>query len=205
MTGQTLDLKEHPLTERVSLVVMEATSDYWRPFYCLLEGEGLNVILVNARDARNVPGRKTDVSDAAWLADLGAHGLVRASFVPPPPIRELRDLTRARMRSKIPELTEALTGRFSSHHRYMAELYLHRVDAHTADIKDLSARIEAAMEPFRLAPELLISIPGFSTTIAEIFIAETGADMTVFPTAGHLASWAGTSPGSGIQRIRRTG
>jgi transposase len=96
MTGQILDLKEHLLKERVSLVVMEATSDYWRPFYYLLEDEGLNVILVNARDARNVPGRKTDVSDAAWLADLGAHGLVRASFVPPPPIRELRDLTRAR-------------------------------------------------------------------------------------------------------------
>lgn len=257
MTGQILDLKEHLLKERVSLVVMEATGDYWRPFYYLLEDEGLNVILVNARDARNVPGRKTDVSDAAWLADLGAHGLVRASFVPPPPIRELRDLTRARtiitrertreiqrleklledaciklssvasditgvsgrlmlqgliegqrdagvlaelthgrMRSKIPELTTALTGRFSSHHRYMAELYLHRIDAHTADIEDLSARIEEAIAPFRLAREILISIPGFSTTVAEIFIAETGADMTVFPSAGHLASWAGTSPGS---------
>lgn len=257
MTGQILDLKDFLLKEQVSLVVMEATSDYWRPFYYLLEDDGLAVVLVNARDARNVPGRKTDVSDAAWLADLGAHGLVRASFVPPPPIRELRDLTRARtiitrertreiqrleklledaciklssvasditgvsgrlmlqalikgqddpaalaelaqrrMRSKIPELTDALTGRFSSHHRYMAELYLHRIDAHTADIEALSARIEEAIAPFRLARELLISIPGFSTTIAEVFIAETGADMTVFPSAGHLASWAGTSPGS---------
>jgi len=257
MTGQILDLKEHLIKERVSLVVMEATGDYWRPFYYLLEDEDLNVVLVNARDARNVPGRKTDVSDAAWLADLGAHGLVRASFVPPPPIRELRDLTRARtiitrertreiqrleklledaciklssvasditgvsgrlmlqaliegqrdagvladlahgrMRSKIPELTNALTGRFGSHHRYMAELYLHRIDAHTADIEGLSARIEEAIAPFRLARELLISIPGFSTTVAEVFIAETGADMSVFPTAGHLASWAGTSPGS---------
>ncbi|MET3932289.1 transposase [Arthrobacter sp. OAP107] len=215
------------------------------------------MILVNARDARNVPGRKTDVSDAAWLADLGAHGPVRASFVPPPPIRELRDLTRARtiitrertrevqrleklledaciklssvaseitgrsgrlmlqalidgesdpavlaelahgrMRAKIPELTEALTGRFRDHHRYMAGLYLHRIDAHTRDINDLSARIEAAMEPFRLARELLTSIPGFSTTIAEVLIAETGADMTVFPTPQQLASWAGTSPGA---------
>ncbi|MCZ9880699.1 IS110 family RNA-guided transposase [Arthrobacter sp. B2a2-09] len=257
MTGQILDLKEHLLNERVTLVVMEATSDYWRPFYYLLEDEGLDVILVNARDARNVPGRKTDVSDAAWLADLGAHGLVRASFVPPPPIRELRDLTRARtvitrertrevqrleklledaciklssvasditgvsgrlmlqalidgqddpavlaelahgrMRAKIPELTDALTGRFLDHHRYMAALYLHRIDAHTADINDLSARIEEAMEPFRDARELLISIPGFSTTVAEVFIAETGADMTVFPTPQQLASWAGTSPGA---------
>ncbi|MET3719383.1 transposase [Arthrobacter sp. UYEF21] len=95
----------------------------------------------------------------------------------------LANLAQRRMRSKIPELTDALTGRFSSHHRYMAELYLHRIDAHTADIEDLSARIEAAMEPFRLARELLISIPGFSTTVAEIVIAETGADMTEFPTA----------------------
>lgn len=96
MTGQILELKEHLLRGQVDLVVMEATGDYWRPFYYLLEDEALDIMLVNARDARNVPGRKTDISDAAWLADLGAHGLVHASFVPPPPIRELRDLTRAR-------------------------------------------------------------------------------------------------------------
>lgn len=78
----------------------------------------------------------------------------------------------------------------------MAELYLHRIDSHTRDINALSTRIEEAIAPFRLARELLISIPGFSTTIAEIFIAETGADMTVFPTAGQLASWTGAAPGS---------
>ncbi|GAA4027217.1 hypothetical protein GCM10023063_05410 [Arthrobacter methylotrophus] len=100
------------------------------------------------------------------------------------------------MRAKIPELTDALTGRFLDHHRYMAALYLHRIDAHTTDINDLSARIEEAMEPFRDARELLISIPGFSTTVAEVFIAETGADMSVFPTPQQLASWAGTSPGA---------
>ncbi|MET3176587.1 UNVERIFIED_ORG: transposase [Arthrobacter sp. UYCu721] len=81
-SGQILDLKEFLLKEQVNLVVMEATSDYWRPFYYLLEDEGLSIMVVNARDARNVPGRKTDVSDVAWLAELGAHGLVRASFVP---------------------------------------------------------------------------------------------------------------------------
>src|SRR5580765_7503975 len=95
VTNQILALREHLVEQKITCVVMEATSDYWRPFYYLLE-EHFEVMLVNARDARNVPGRKTDVSDAAWLADLGAHGLVRASFVPPPPIRELRDLTRAR-------------------------------------------------------------------------------------------------------------
>lgn len=94
-TNAVLALREHLLAARVTLVVIEATSDYWKPFYYVL-AEGLNVILVNARQVKNLPGRKTDVSDAAWLAQLGAHGLVRPSFVPPQPVRELRDLTRAR-------------------------------------------------------------------------------------------------------------
>ena len=95
MSNQILALRDHLLAEKVTCVVIEATSDYWKPFYYLLEDE-LDVILVNARAVKNMPGRKSDVSDAAWLADLGAHGLVRASLVPPPPIRQLRDLTRAR-------------------------------------------------------------------------------------------------------------
>jgi transposase len=256
MTNQVLALREHLLEQKVTCVVMEATSDYWRPFYYLLE-EHLEVMLVNARDVKTVPGRKSDVSDAAWLADLGAHGLVKASFVPPEPIRVLRDLARARtmitqertreiqrleklledagiklssvatditgvsgrlmlealidghddpvqlsqlakgrLRSKIPVLAEALIGHFTAHHAFMTRLFLDRIDAHTADIDKLSARIDEAMAPFRPARDLLISIPGFSTTVAEIFIAETGGDMRVFPTAGHLASWAGTAPGS---------
>ena len=96
MTSQILALRDHLVAEQVSLVVMEATSDYWKPFYYLLEDAGFEVLLVNARQVKNLPGRKSDVSDATWLAQLGAHGLVRGSFVPPPPIRELRDLTRAR-------------------------------------------------------------------------------------------------------------
>lgn len=88
-------LVDHLLVEQVTLVVMEATGDYWKPFYYGLE-EHLNVMLVNARHAKNLPGRKTDVSDAQWLAELGAHGLVRGSFIPPWPIRQLRDLTRQR-------------------------------------------------------------------------------------------------------------
>jgi transposase len=255
-TGQVLALREHLSEQGVTCVVMEATSDYWRPFYYLLE-EQFEVMLVNARDVKTVPGRKSDVSDAAWLADLGAHGLVRASFVPPEPIRALRDLTRARtvitqertreihrleklledagiklssvatditgvsgramlealiagrddpaalaelakgrLRSKVPALTEALRGHFTTHHAFMARLFLDRIDAHTADIARLSARIDEAMAPFRDARELLTSIPGFSTTVAEVFLAETGGDMSVFPTAGHLASWAGAAPGS---------
>jgi transposase len=90
VTNQALALREHLIAEQVTLVVMEATGDYWKPFYYLLEDAGFEVMLVNARHAKNLPGRKTDVSDAAWLAQLGAHGLVRGSFVPPEPIRQFR-------------------------------------------------------------------------------------------------------------------
>ncbi|BBZ49548.1 IS110 family transposase [Mycobacterium heidelbergense] len=240
-TSQILALREHLLAEQVSCVVIESTSDYWKPFYYLLE-DALPVILANAKAVRNVPGRKTDVSDAMWLADLGAHGLVRASFVPPQPIRELRDLTRARtmitrartkeiqrleklledagiklsavasdivgvsgramlealiagqrdpavladlakqrLREKIPALTEALRGRFNDHHAFMTRLYLDRIDAHDADVARLDERIEEAIQPFQAIRELLMSIPGFSTIVADVFIAETGADMSVFP------------------------
>ena len=94
MSNEILALREHLVAENVTCVVMESTGDYWKPSYYLLE-DAVNVMLVNPRDARNRPGRKTDVRDAVWLADLGAHGLLRASLVPPPLIRRLRDLTRA--------------------------------------------------------------------------------------------------------------
>ena len=213
--------------------------------------------MVNARHVKSLPGRKTDVADAAWLAQLGAHGLVRGSFVPPGPVRQLRDLTRARtaitrersrevqrleklledagiklsavasdicgvsgramlealiagdrdparladlarrrLRSKIPELTEALAGRFGSHHAFLARVRLDLIDQHTAAISQITGRIEEAMEPFRGFRQLICSIPGIATLTADVIVAETGADMTRFPTAGHLASWAGTTPGS---------
>src|SRR5829696_1286657 len=94
-TRQILALRDMLVEEGVGMVVIESTGTYWKPFYYLLE-DHLALTLVNAREAKTVPGRKTDVADAEWLADLGAHGLVRASLVPPPPIRELRDLTRTR-------------------------------------------------------------------------------------------------------------
>jgi len=257
VTSQVLALRDHLIGEQVTLVVMEATSDYWKPFYYLLEDGPFEVMLVNARHVKNMPGRKTDVSDAAWLADLGAHGLVRGSFVPPEPIRQLRDLTRARttitrdrareiqrleklledagiklssvasdisgvsgramlaaliegerdpaelaelakrrLRSKIPELTEALTGRFGDHHAFLARVHLDLIDQHSAAIDGLTARIEEVMKPFRGARDLIVSIPGISTLVADVIVAETGADMTRFPSAAHLASWAGTCPGS---------
>lgn len=256
VTNQVLALRDHLIAAQVTLVVMEATGDYWKPFYFLLE-DGLNVMLVNARHVKNMPGRKSDVSDAAWLADLGAHGLVRGSFVPPEPIRQLRDLTRTRtaitrergrevqrleklledagvklssvasdingvsgramleamiagqrdpavladlakrrLRVKIPALTEALTGRFSEHHAFLARVHLDLIDRHTRAIEELTDRIEVVVEPFRGFRELICTIPGISTLVADVITAETGADMSRFPTANHLASWAGTSPGS---------
>ena len=257
MTSQVLALRDHLVQEQVTLVVMEATSDYWKPFFYVLEDAPFEVMLVNARHTKNMPGRKTDVNDAQWLAQLGAHGLVRGSFVPPQPIRQLRDLTRTRtaivrersrefqrleklledagiklsavaseltgvssramlealvegerdpavladmakrrLRNKIPELTEALHGRFGDHHAFLVRLHLDLIDQHTVAIEQLTARIEDAMAPFRGARDLMVTIPGISTGVADVVIAETGADMSRFATAGHLASWAGTCPGS---------
>lgn len=258
MTSQILALREHLAAEQVTCVVMEATGEYWKPFYYLLEDlPGVEVMLVNARHVKTVPGRKTDVADATWLAQLGAHGLVKASFVPPEPIRQLRDLTRARtaitrerareaqrleklledsgiklsavasdilgvsgramldaliagdrdpvvladlakrrLRNKIPELTEALNGRFNEHHAFLIQVHLDLIDRHTDAIEKLTARIEVMMEPFQGFHDLICTIPGISTITADVIVAETGADMSRFPTAKHLASWAGTTPGN---------
>jgi transposase len=255
-TAQILPLIEYLVDQRVTTVVMEATSDYWKPFYYLMENR-LPVMLVNAKHARNIPGRKSDVSDAAWLARLGAHGLLRASFVPPEPIRQLRDLTRARttaardrgrivqrlekflessgiklaavatdltgasaramlaaliagqrdprvlaglakgsLRRKIPELVEALEGRFTGHHAFMVSQYLAQLDTAQATIDALTARIETVIAPFAKVREALVTIPGVCQVVADVIIAETGADMRAFPTAAQLASWAGVCPGS---------
>jgi transposase len=254
-TNALLELRDWLIASQVTLVVMEATSDYWRGAFYLLEDD-LNVILVNAAHAKGLPGRKTDVADAAWLCQLGECGLLKASFVPPEPIRQLRDLTRyratlaaersreasrlekeledagiklsavatdilgvsvrlmiealidgeqdvhvlaelakTRMRKKTPDLVEALTGNFREHHAFLCRLHLRRIDQITADIVEVSARIEEEMRPFARQLELLQTIPGIGQSNAEVIIAETGADMSRFRTAGNLASWAGTTPG----------
>jgi len=254
-TNALLGLRDWLVAEQVSLVVMEATGDYWRGAFYLLE-DCLNVVLVNAAHAKGLPGRKTDVSDAAWLAQMGECGLLKASFVPPEPIRHLRDLTRyratlaaertreaqrlekeledagiklsvvatdilgvsgramlaalidgerdvhtlaeqarGRMRPKIPQLVEALTGNFGAHHAFLCRLHLERIDQLSAAILELSARIEAELRPFARQLERLATIPGVGQSTAEVIIAETGGDMTRFRTAGHLASWAGVCPG----------
>lgn len=258
MTDQILALRDHLLAAHVTCVVMEATSDYWKPYYYLLEDlPDCDVQLVNARHVKNVPGRKSDVNDATWLAQIGAHGLLRPSFVPPPQVRELRDLTRTRtaiarerarevcrlekllegagiklsvvvsdltgvsaramllaladgerdpqvlaakahwsMRGKEAALVRALTGFFTEHHAFLVRTHFALIDSHDQAIAAVTARIEEVIEPFRGFRDLICSIPGISTTVADVVTAETGADMDRFPTAGHLASWAGVCPGT---------
>lgn len=256
-TAQVLECRDWLVGERVSVVAMEATSDYWKPVYYLLEDAIAEVQLLNARHVKAVPGRKTDVHDAEWLAQLVEHGLVTPSFVPPPAIRDLRDLTRyrktlieertrevqrleklledagiklssvasstltvsgramiealiagerdpavlanlaqRRLRRKIPELTEALHGRFRDHHALIAAEMLARIDAADAAIARLCVEIERVVEPFRDLIALLITIPGIAHRAAEVILAEIGIDMSVFGTAERLASWAGMCPGS---------
>jgi transposase len=246
------------LAEReVTLVVMEATGVYWRPIYYGLEDRFDELWLVNAYHVKNVPGRKTDMSDAEWLADVAAHGMVRASFVPPVEIRGLRELTRyrktqiraraqeiqrlekllqdagikltsvasrtwsqssramvemliagvtdpvvlaelakGRMRSKIPALIEALESRWVSHHSAVARQILAHIDFLDTTIDTLSDQIVERLVPFRSAVELLGTIPGVSELTAQTIVAETGADMSRFPTPAHLAAWAGVAPAS---------
>ncbi len=245
-------------------VVMEATGPYWKPIWYVLEDRGFDLKLVNAKRVKMVPGRKTDMADAAWLAELLEHGLLRSSFVPPPAIRELRDLTRYRkrliqthtaeqqrvqktledagikldsvasdvfgvsgrqmlagliagerdpetlaelakgtLRKKIPMLREALQGRFREHHATILKITMDHV-AHLEDaITTLDTEVDRVMAPFSEARDHLDTITGVGKRAAECIIAEIGVDMTRFPTAGHLASWAGMSPGNNITGGKR--
>lgn len=256
MTADLIDLADWLDAEGVSHVAMESTGVYWKPVYHVLEGR-FEVLLVNARHIKQVPGRKTDVKDAEWIAQLLQHGLLEASFIPPPPIRELRDLTRqrtqvvqeragvvrrihkvledanlklasvatdvlgasgramlgaivegrsdpaalanlarGRLRDKTAELTAALRGLVSDHHRFLLRMLLRQVDQLEGLIAEYTARIEEVMRPFAAAVDRLETLPGVSRTAAAVIVAEIGTDMTAFPTAGHLASWAGLCPGN---------
>ncbi|MBV9161046.1 MAG: IS110 family transposase [Pseudonocardiales bacterium] len=231
----------------VTHVSMESTGIYWRPvFHALCEAEApLEVLLVNARHVKNVPGRKSDALDAVWLAELTECGLLRGSFIPPAQIAVIRELTRYRkklveartselqrlakvledggikidsvasalingerdpgvladlargvMRKKIPDLTLACAGRFGAQHALMCTLHLEHIDHLTDMIARLNTRIEAASLPFVHQTQLLATIPGIGERAAQVIISEIGVDMARFPTAAHLASWAGLCPGN---------
>jgi transposase len=240
----------------VTHVAMESTGVYWKPVWHVLEGS-FDMTLVNAQHIKQVPGRKTDMKDSQWIAQLLQHGLLPKSFVPPTDIRELRDLTRMRaalmnnrveianriqkvledaniklasvatditgvscremlkrlvngesdpeklaesarrrMRGKIPELKKALTGKVTTHHRFMLRLLLDQLSDHEKMVERLNAQIEEQMRPFEEQVSLLITIPGVAEIGAENIIAEIGADMSRFPSDKHLASWAGVCPGN---------
>ena len=256
MTAELLALRDWLAGHNIARVGMESTSDYWRPVFYLLE-QRFDCWLLNARHMRAVPGRKTDMTDAEWICDLVALGLVRPSFVPPPPIRRLRDLTRrraillaertrekqrmeklledagvklsvvatdifgksgramldaliagerdpkvlaelamGRLRKKIPALAEALVGRFDDHHAFLARMICDHIDTISRMVAELNTRIDTEIEPYRTEVELLGSLPGVDTRTAEVILAEIGTDMSRFPTAAHLASWAGACPGN---------
>ena len=217
-SSKILELADHLHQERVTLVVMEAAGDYWKPSYYLFAETGLTVMLVNPRQARQIPGRKTDVKDAVWLADLGAHGLLRGSFVPPKPIRDLKDLvptrtTMIRLRGqeaqRLEKLLESAAIKLSSAISDIIDLSGRRkLEAMIAGIDDPAAlaelvdgRIKATAAELAEALSSWFSdhhrfLPGVATITAERIIAEIGIDMTVFPTAAYLTSWAGVAPGA---------
>ena len=239
----------------VTTVAMEATGVYWKPVFYGLEGRFPEVWLCNAQHVKNVPGRKTDMADAEWLADVVAHGMVRPSLVPPEPVRDLRELTRyrktlidergreaqrldkvlqdagiklssvasklltqsgramiealvageqdpavlaelakSRMRPKRAELAEALAGRFRAPHAALARQVLDHVDFLDRSIAELDRAIAELLRPFEPAIALLCTIAGWGPKTAQVFIAETGGDMSRFPTAAHLASWSRLAP-----------
>jgi len=273
-TSDVLALAQHLVGEGVDRVVMEATSDYWKPVLFPLREAGLDVVLAQPKRVKQIPGRKTDVCDAQWLADLAAHDLVPASFVPDEATRQLRDLVRLResltrqrasnvqriektlegaqiklsvaisdlmgasgqrmlnalvagsrdpavlaqmahplVKASHRELVEALTGRFTDHHGQIIAVLLASIRDTDKQLARIGLLIEAYFEPDHDPPPgnsadqawreraresraLLATIPSWSPRTAEKVLAEIGLDMSAFPTAEHLASWSGLSPGS---------
>lgn len=266
MTPDLLELVDWLTACQVTHVAMEATGSYWRPIYNLLEDD-FTALVVNAQHVKAVPGRKTDVRDCEWIAELLRHGLLRASFVPERPQRELRDLTRyrtslvreraaevnrlqktleganvklasvasnvvgasgramlealavgegdpealaqlakGRLREKLPQLERALAGTVGPHHRFLIARQLAHIDFLDEAIAQVSDEVAARLEAEEAAIQRLDTIPGVGRRTAEVLVAEVGVDVSRFPTAGHLASWAGMCPGNNESAgKRRTG
>jgi len=281
-TSELLRLQDWLLLAGCTHVAMEATGVYWKPIVNILEGS-VELLVVNARHIKAVPGRKTDVRDAEWIADLLQHGLLTSSFIPPAAQRELRELTRyrtslveerarvvnrlqktledtnlklgdvatdilgksarrmleallagqtdpvvladlacGRLRAKRAQLQEALVGTLTAHHRFLLSEHLALIDTLEEAIQRASQEIEQRMAPPDLSPgevlettegpeqtpetplplswdaavRLLDGIPGINARAAQGILAEIGTDMRRFPSARHLASWAGMCPGN---------
>lgn len=255
MTADLLALSDWLQAYAVTHVAMESTGEYWRPIFNILEGNFV-VLLVNAGHIKAVPGRKTDVKDSEWIADLLQHGLLRGSFIPPVAQRDLRDLTRTRssfvrervnlvnrvqktleganiklasvasdvmgvsgramlaalidghsdpatmaelskgrLRQKRAELAKALEGRVKPHHRFILAELLAQIDSLDETLEHFDHEIDEYVGPFETAVALLDTIPGVGRETAELLVSEIGTDMSRFPTADHLAAWAGLAPG----------
>jgi transposase len=256
-TRALLELSDWLAVERVTHAAMESTGVYWKPIWNVLE-DRFDVILVNARHIKQVPGRKTDVKDCQWIAQLLGHGLLSRSFVPDRPLRELRDLTRQRaqliqeksrvanrvqktledaniklgsvasdvlgvsgrqmiqalidgkqtpeqmadlarrrLREKIPQLREALSGKVTDHHRFMLGQLMEQMRHVESQVESFDSRIEQVMRPLeQTAVGMLDQIPGLDVRAAQNIVAEIGVDMSRFPSAGHLSAWAGLCPGN---------
>jgi transposase len=254
-TAALEELARWLLTLGVTHVAMESTGVFWKPVWHVLEPR-VALLLVNPRDVAQVPGRKTDVGDAEWIAQLLQCGLLRGSFVPPRRIRELRDLTRSRttleqqraalvnrihkvledaniklgtvvtditgvsgrailqalidgrtdpialaalakgrLRKKLDSLREALTGHVTDHHRFLLRRLMSEHRFLEEEIAAFDTCIQDATRPFDGLVTLLDTTPGINRRTAETLLAEVGPDMTVFPSAKHLASWAAICPG----------
>jgi len=255
-TRGLLGLADWLTAHRVTHAAMESTGVYWRPVYAVLEGT-MELLLVNARHVKMVPGRKTDLRDCAWLAQLLECGLLRGSFVPPPAVRDLRDLTRGRkalirergrqinrvaktlelaqiklacvvtdlmgktgraildaliaggedpdalaalaqgsLQKKRGALREAVVGRLTPHYAFLLQQHLALLETLGAQIEQFDARIEAAMGPLAEAYTCIQTMPGVGARAGQAILAETGVDMTRFPTPAHFASWARVCPGT---------
>jgi transposase len=254
-TQELMELSDWLSSQGVTHIAMEATGVYWKPVWHILSDGEFELVLANAAHVKNLPGRKTDVNDATWLADLMAHGLIRASFVPDEPTQQMRDLLRTRkqfvrersshtqriqktledanikldsvitdivglsgrrmiealiagqtdpealaalahrrIHATSAELEAALRGRVTAHHRFMLQLHLDHLDAVNAAIARIDKEVDGNLEPFRVAIEMLTTIPGVSSLAAEVMVSEIGIDMSRFKTEGHLISWAGLCP-----------
>lgn len=269
MTEGLRKLAEWLSSTECTHVAVESTGVYWKPMFNILE-ESFTVILANARHVKHVPGRKTDVKDCEWLAKLLQCGLIKGSFIPPKPIRELRDLTRYRkqlvgdlsaeknrvqkiledtnikfssvatnvfsvsgmkilealtegetdgeslaglavgkLKSKAAELAKSLDGCVSTHHLFMIKRSMDHIAYLQKSLKKLDGEIQRKMTPYKKDYQRLQTIPGVKEIGAASIVAEIGTDMSVFPTAQHLSSWAGMCPGNnesaGKKKVERPG
>jgi len=257
MTDDLISMADWIKNKGCTHVAMESTGTFWKPIYNLLELEDIQALVVNAKHMKNVPGRKTDVKDAEWIAGLLRHGLLQSSYIPSRDQRELREIIRyrrslieerareinriqkvleganiklssvasdvlgksaramieamiagqkdpeilselaqRRLKKKKPELQRALNGLMGHHQKLMLKTQLRHIDFLTDEIKRLDEEIKERMLPFDEDLALLDTIPGVGRRTAEQILAEIGTDMNQFPSAAHLCSWAGLSPGN---------